>query len=254
MSIVSLEFAGKYAVITGATRGIGRAAALELARRGAHVVCLGRTVGALEELDDEIQALDNGSAATLVPLDLNDGDAIDRLGAALYERWGYIDILVGNAGILGPLSPLAHVSVKAWQPVLDINVTANWRLLRSMDPLLRGSKAGRAVYVTSGAAWKARPFWGPYAISKAALDAMVTTYAAEVENTEIKVNLLSPGATATKMRAEAMPGENPDTLPTAQDVALSILMLCDDALERTGHVFDHRTQSFLELGAPVAVG
>ena len=246
-----VDFADKIALVTGATRGIGYATALALASEGAHIYCLGRTVGALEELDDAIVAA--GGSATLVPLDLNDGDGIDRLGAAIHERWGRLDVLVGNAGILGPLSPLAHIDVKHFQPVIDINITANWRLLRSMDPLLKVADNGRAVFVTSGAAWKTRPFWGPYALSKAALDAMISTYAAELEGSAVKANLLSPGATRTKMRAEAMPGENADTLPDPAEIAASVLMLCQPDLEHTGTIFDHRSGQFTRIRPPVAI-
>ncbi len=169
----------RIALVTGASRGIGRAMALALARRGAHVVALARTQGALDELDDEIGAM--GGQATLVPCDLADFDALDRLGAALFDRFGRLDVLVGNGGILGPLTPLAHADPKDWNKVMAVNVTANWRLIRSLDPLLRASSAGRALFITSGAAHRARmkPYWGPYAVSKAALEAIARTYAAE---------------------------------------------------------------------------
>lgn len=192
--------------MTGASRGIGRALALELARDGAHVVALARTQGGLEELDDEIRAL--GGAATLVPCDLADFDALDRLGATLFERWGKLDVLVGNAGLLGVLTPLAHVDPKEWNRVMAVNVTANWRLIRSMDPLLRRSDAGRAIFVTSGASRRIVPYWGAYATSKAALDMMVGIYAAEVAHTQVKVNLFNPGPMRTFMRREAFPGED----------------------------------------------
>ncbi len=172
---------GRIALVTGASRGIGRATALELAKAGAHVIAVARTVGGLEELDDEIRAA--GSAATLVPIDLKDFDAIDRLGAAVLERWGKLDILVGNAGMLGPLSPLGHVEPKAFDEVMAVNVTANWRLIRSLDPLLQASDAGRALFVSSGAAHKTMAYWGPYSISKAALQALAMTYAAETQRT-----------------------------------------------------------------------
>jgi NAD(P)-dependent dehydrogenase (short-subunit alcohol dehydrogenase family) len=243
-----MEFEGKIALVTGATRGIGRAVALELARGGAHVFCLGRTVGALEELDDEIKSLPG--QATLVPLDMTDGDGLDRLGAAIAERHEKLDILIGNAGVLGPLSPLSHIREKHFQPVIDVNIIGNWRLLRAMDPLLRSSDAGRAVFVTSGAAWKAKPYWGPYALSKAALDVMISTYAAETDKSAIRANLFSPGATATKMRAEAMPGENPETLPDPTVVAKSLLTLCAADLSATGTIYDFRSSSFTRLTAP----
>ena len=205
----------RIALVTGATRGIGRAIALELARRGAHVIATGRTQGALEELDDEIRKL--GGEATLAPCDLKDYAALDRLGLAIHQRWGKLDILVGNAGILGPVSPLAHVDPPKWEETFAINVTANWRLIRSMDELLRASDAGRAVFVTSGAGSKAEmtPYMGPYATSKAALDALARTYAAETANTSrVRVMVANPGPLRTRMRATLMPGEDPATLQT----------------------------------------
>lgn len=211
------QFEDKIVLVTGASRGIGYAVSLAFAREGAHVIAVARTEGALEELDDAIK--DAGGTATLVPLDLTDYEGVDRLGAAIYERWGKLDVLIGNAGDLGVISPIGHVQPKDWHKAMDINVNANWRLLRSMDPLLRAADAGRAVFVTSGAAQKCNPFWGPYAVSKAALEALVKTYAAESADTNIRANLLSPGPMRTAMRAKAMPGEDPDTLPHPDDVA-----------------------------------
>ncbi|CDO60857.1 Oxidoreductase, short-chain dehydrogenase/reductase family [Candidatus Phaeomarinobacter ectocarpi] len=211
------QFENKTVLITGASRGIGYAVALAFAREGAHVIAVARTEGALEELDDAIQS--EGGSATLVPLDLTDYEGVDRLGAALFERWGKLDVLIGNAGDLGVISPIGHVQPKDWHKAIDINVNANWRLLRSMDPLLQAADAGRAVFVTSGAAQKCNPFWGPYAVSKAALEALVKTYAAESANTNVRANLLSPGPVRTAMRAKAMPGEDPGTLPHPNDVA-----------------------------------
>lgn len=211
------QFDNKTVLITGASRGIGYAVALAFAREGAHVIAVARTEGALEELDDAIQS--EGGSATLVPLDLTDYEGVDRLGAALFERWGKLDVLIGNAGDLGVISPIGHVQPKDWHKAIDINVNANWRLLRSMDPLLQAADAGRAVFVTSGAAQKCNPFWGPYAVSKAALEALVKTYAAESANTKVRANLLSPGPVRTAMRAKAMPGEDPNTLPHPNDVA-----------------------------------
>lgn len=211
------QFENKTVLITGASRGIGYAVALAFAREGAHVIAVARTEGALEELDDAIQS--EGGSATLVPLDLTDYEGVDRLGAALFERWGKLDVLIGNAGDLGVISPIGHVQPKDWHKAIDINVNANWRLLRSMDPLLQAADAGRAVFVTSGAAQKCNPFSGPYAVSKAALEALVKTYAAESANTNVRANLLSPGPVRTAMRAKAMPGEDPGTLPHPNDVA-----------------------------------
>ena len=177
----------RIALVTGASRGIGRAAALALAKSGAHVVALARTQGGLEELDDEIRALrpEEPEATTLVPMDLRDFAAIDRLGEALNRRWGRLDAFVGNAGVLGLLTPLHQLDPKTWDDVMAVNVTANWRLIRSLDPLLRLSDAGRVAFITSGAASRAdlRAYWGPYAVSKAALDALARTYAAETLNT-----------------------------------------------------------------------
>lgn len=214
---------GRIALITGASRGIGRATALLFAKEGAHCVVTARTTGALEELDDEINSL--GGSATLVPMDLTDYPAIDRLGAGLYERFGKLDVLVGNGGMLGKLTPLTHTDPKIWDQVMAVNATANWRLLRSMDPLLRQSDAGRVIMLTSSVGAHGRAYWGVYAASKAALENLTQTYAAETEKTSIRVNLLNPGATRTRMREEAYPGEDPDTLKPAETVANSILEL-----------------------------
>ncbi|MCW5695358.1 MAG: SDR family NAD(P)-dependent oxidoreductase [Bauldia sp.] len=228
--------AGRVVLVTGASRGIGYAAARALAEAGAHIIAVARTVGGLEELDDEIRAV--GGEATLVPLDLADGAGIDRLGAAIAERWGRLDGLLGNAGQLGLITPLAHLDVAVWDNVMAINLTANWRLIRSLDPLLRASTAGRAVFVTSGAAWHFRPYWGPYAVSKAALEALVRTYAAETSKTRLRVNLLAPGVVRTAMRAKAMPGEDPETLPPPEKVAPAIVRLLSPAFTETGVLYD----------------
>jgi NAD(P)-dependent dehydrogenase (short-subunit alcohol dehydrogenase family) len=238
---------GRIALVTGASRGLGRAAALALAAEGAHVVALARTQGGLEELDDEIKRL--GGSATLVPADIQDFDALDRLGAALHERWKKLDILIGNAGILGKLTPLAHVDVKLWNEVMAVNVTANWRLIRSFDPLLQRSDAGRAVFVTSGLATKCWPYWGPYSISKAALEAMVKTYAGEVQSTAVRANCFSPGATRTKMRAQAMPGEDPMTLPTPDQVAAQIVPMCALSFSDNGSVYKYSAEGLFKQSA-----
>jgi NAD(P)-dependent dehydrogenase (short-subunit alcohol dehydrogenase family) len=240
--------ADSIALVTGASRGIGHAVALTLADAGAHVVALARTVGGLEELDDAIRAA--GGSATLVPLDLTDYAGIDRLGAALAERYGRLDVLVGNAGILGPISPLGHVEPKAWDEVFAINVTANWRLIRSMDPLLQRAEAARAVFLTSGAASNFRAYRGPYSISKAALEGLVRTYAAETASTQVRVNLFNPGPTRTRMRAQFMPGEDPATLPKPEQVAEKILTLCLPTFTETGKLYDYRAQRLLEFRAP----
>ena len=215
---------GKIALVTGASRGLGASMALALAKEGAHIIAMARTQGGLTELDDAIRAV--GGTATLVPADMKDCDAIDRLGAAIFERWKRLDILIGNAGILGKLTPMPHVEPKMWDDVMAVNVTANYRLIRSLDPLLRAADHGRAVFVTSGLANKCWAYWGPYSISKAALEAMVKTYAAETLQTNLKVNCFSPGATRTKMRATAMPGEDPETLPHPDAVAAEMIPMC----------------------------
>jgi NAD(P)-dependent dehydrogenase (short-subunit alcohol dehydrogenase family) len=238
----------KIALVTGASRGIGAAAAEALAACGAHIVAVARTVGGLEELDDRIKA--NGGTATLVPLDITDYDGLDRLGGALHERFGKLDILVGNAGMLGPLSPLGHIDPKQWDNVMAVNVTANWRLIRSMDPLLRAADAGRAIFVSSGAATNVRAYWGPYAVTKSALDALARTYAEETRNTPVRVNIFNPGSTRTKMRAQAMPGEDPMTLPTAEEVAAHILKLADPNLQETGLIYEAREKRFLAFRRP----
>jgi NAD(P)-dependent dehydrogenase (short-subunit alcohol dehydrogenase family) len=240
--------ADRIALVTGASRGIGYATALALTRQGAHVVAMARTVGGLEELDDAIRAA--GGSATLVPVDLKDSEGIARLGAALNERYGRLDIMVGNAGILGPLSPLGHVEPKAWDDVIAVNVTANWHLIRSMDPLLRLSDAGRAVFLTSGLGSNPRAYWGPYAVSKAALDALARTYAAETANTNVRVNLFSPGPTRTRMRAAAMPGEDPATLKTSDTVAEKIVDLCLPDFQETGKLYDYRRGRLIALQPP----
>lgn len=240
---------GRIALVTGASRGIGAAVAVALARTGAHVVAVARTTGGLEELDDRVR--DAGGSATLVPLDLKDSDGIDRLGAALHGRYGRLDVLVGNAGILGSLSPLGHVEPKVWDDVMAVNVTANWRLIRAMDPLLQASAAGRAVFLTSGAASSAKAYWGPYSVSKAALDALARTYAAENANTKLRVNLFNPGPTRTRMRGAAMPGEDPETLPTPEDVGDGILPLCHADWSANGALFDFPSKT-LRLSPPPA--
>ncbi len=226
------RLSGRIALITGASRGIGRATALTFAREGAHCILTARTTGALEELDDEITSL--GGSATLVPMELTDYPAIDRLGAGLYERFGKLDILIGNAGILGKLGPVTHTDPKIWDQVIAINLTANWRLLRSLDPLLRQSDAGRVVMLTSSVGATPRAYWGAYAVSKAALENMTLTYAAEVEKTALRVNLLNPGATRTRMREEAYPGEDPNSLKPAEDVAGVILDLSVPECQKHG--------------------
>ncbi|GHF28875.1 short-chain dehydrogenase [Kordiimonas sediminis] len=226
----------RVALVTGASRGIGRAVALELAKAGVHVIAVARTrsQSALEALDDEIN--ESGGSCTLVPLDLKDGDAIDRLGGAIYERWGKLDILIGNAGVLGPMSPLGHIDPKDWAELLDVNLTANFRLIRSMDPLLKLAENARAVFVSSGAAGKHRAYWGGYATTKAALEELVLTYCSECNITNIKCNIVDPGPIRTKMRASAVPGEDPLTLPTPEDIAPLFLELCSPDQTKHGEI------------------
>jgi NAD(P)-dependent dehydrogenase (short-subunit alcohol dehydrogenase family) len=229
---------GRVALVTGASRGLGRAFALALAAQGAHVLLLARTQGGLEEVYDDITT--KGGAATGVPMDLTDYDAIDRLGGVVAERWGRLDVLVGNAGMLGPITPVSHIAPEQFEKAMAVNVTANARLIRAFEPLLLAAPAGRAVFVTSGAASSAKPFWGTYSTTKAALDALVKTWAHEQENTALRVNLLSPGPVRTAMRAQAMPGEDPDTLPQAEDIAPLCLELCAPELNQTGEIFRYQ--------------
>lgn len=239
---------GRIALITGASRGIGAATALALARAGAHVVAVARTVGGLEELDDGIRAA--GSSATLVPLDLKDYDGIDRLAAALNERYGKLDALIGNAGVLGATSPLAHVEPKTWDDAIAVNLTANWRLIRAMDPLLRASDAGRVVMVTSGAAARARAYWGPYSVTKAGLELLARTYAAETATTPVRVNLFNPGPIRTRLRATAMPGEDPMTLTTPEQTAPHIVELCLPSFGESGKLYDFPTRTLQVFRGP----
>lgn len=240
--------ANRIALVTGASRGIGAAAALALARAGAHVVAVARTVGGLEELDDRIR--EAGGEATLVPLDLKDTDGIARLAAALGERYGRLDVLVGNAGVLPVLSPLDHIEPKAWDEALAVNATANWHLIRFLHPLLMRSDAGRAVFVTSGAASRARAYWGAYAASKAALDTLVRTYAAETEATHVRVNLFGPGGTRTRMYQGAYPGIDLETVPTPEQVAEKIIPLCLPGFTETGKIFEYRSGKLKSFQPP----
>ncbi|NVN86612.1 MAG: SDR family oxidoreductase [Rhodopseudomonas sp.] len=245
-----LPLASRIALVTGASRGIGYATALALAKAGAHVIAVARTQGGLEELDDEIRKLGRDSA-TLVPLDLTDFDAIARLGAALYERHGKLDILVGNAGIAGPSSPLGHIELKPWTDVIAINLTANFQLIRCMEPLLRASDAGRAVFITSGSAGKAPAYRGPYAASKAALDCLVRVWAKETATTTpIRVNLFNPGPTRTKMRAKVMPGEDPQTLTTPDQVAELIVPMCLPSWSAAGQIYDYPSRALKNIEPP----
>lgn len=233
------DLAGKIVLVTGASRGIGYFAAREAGRRGAHVVAVARTVGGLEELDDEIRAA--GSETTLVPLDLTDFDGLDRLGKAIFDRWGRLDGVIGNAASLGPITPVAHIKPRDFDRTFALNVTANYRLIRSVDLLLRQSAAGRAVFVSSSAAESARPYWGLYAASKAALETLVKSYADETAASTVRVNLFRPGAVRTAMRAQAMPGEDPETLPHPEAVAPRLVDMVAPAYAATRQLVDFRT-------------
>ena len=240
--------ASRIALVTGASRGIGHATARALAKAGAHIVAVARTQGGLEELDDEIRK--EGGSATLVPLSLTDFEGIARLGAALHERHGRLDILVGNAGIAGPSSPLGHIELKPWSDVMAVNATANFQLIRCMEPLLRQSDAGRAVFVTSGASHKAPAYIGPYSASKAALEALVRVWAHETASTPIRVNLFDPGPIRTRMRAAVFPGEDPMTLDTPEQAAEFIIPMCTPSWAETGKLYDYETRELMSFRPP----
>jgi NAD(P)-dependent dehydrogenase (short-subunit alcohol dehydrogenase family) len=230
---------GRIALVTGASRGIGAAVARRFAQEGAHLILVARTSAGLEELDDDIQKI-TGTPATLVPMDLTDYDEIDRMGAALHERFGHLDILVGNAGILGTLSPMGHIDPKVWDQTMAINLTANWRLVRSMDPLLQRSDAGRAIFVTSSVGAEARAYWSAYSVSKAALEMMAKIYAEENTKGTVRVNLLNPGGTRTGMRAQAMPGEDPLSVKAPEEVTEAFVQLAEPSCEHNGVTLDCR--------------
>jgi len=245
---MSVNLTGKVALVTGASRGIGYFTALELAKAGAHVVACARTVGGLEDLDDAIKAV--GGSATLVPFDLADMNAIDALGASIFERWGKLDILVANAGVLGVISPIGHIEAKVFEKVMTINVTATWRLIRSVDPLLTRSEAGRAVILSSAAAHRCRPFWGAYSASKAAVEALARTWAGETQSTPLRVTSVDPGATRTAMRAQAVPGEDPETLPHPSQVAKAMMPLLAPDYTETGKLFIVRENKLVGYQMP----
>ncbi len=232
MTMAALQ--DRVALITGASRGIGAALALELARLGAQCVLVARTQGGLEEVDDAIRSA-GGKPATLLPFDLQKAEKdIDMIGPSIVERFGRLDILVHNAGALNKLTPVAHIEPRDWAEVMAVNLTASWRLIRSCDPPLRASDAGRAVFVTTGRVLRPRAYWGMYGASKAGMEHLVTTWAQEVEGTPLRVNLVDPEIVATKMRATAMPGEDPATIPQPADVAPGIAALCLPSETRNG--------------------
>ena len=245
---MNINLEGRIALVTGASRGIGYFTALELAKAGAHVIACARTVGGLEELDDAIKAV--GGSATLVPFDLADMEAIDRLGGSIFERWGKLDILVANAGVLGVISPIGHIEAKVFERVMNINVNATWRLIRSVDPLLTRSDAGRAVIMSSGAAHKCRPFWSAYSASKAAVEALARSWAGETQTTPLRITSVDPGATRTAMRAQAVPGEDPMSLPHPSEVAKAILPLVGPGVTETGKLFIVRENKLVDYRLP----
>lgn len=226
---------GRIALITGASRGIGAAVARRFAAEGAHLILTARTVGGLEEVDDEIRRI--GGQATLIPADLTMMEQIDKMGGAIYARFKRLDILVGNAATLGTLSPVAHVAPLVWEEAITLNTTVNYRLIRSFDPLLRQSDAGRAIFVTSSAAQKCPPYWGTYAVSKAALETLVRTYAGEMSNTNVRANLIDPGSVRTSLRAEAFPGEDPMKQAAPEDVTDPFVTLAEAGFQENGVVF-----------------
>jgi NAD(P)-dependent dehydrogenase (short-subunit alcohol dehydrogenase family) len=231
---------GKVAVVTGASRGIGKATALALAKEGAHIIAVARTIGALEALDDEIKAV-SGNAATLVPLDITDFDALDRLGGVIMEKYGKLDILIANAGFLADITPVSHLKPKTFDKLMNVNVTANYRLIRSLDPLLRAADHGRAVFMgSSNVARNPRHFWGGYATSKAALECLVKTYAQEIERSNLRVNILNPGPIRTAMRAKAAPGEDASKLDTPEDLMPLMMQLCSPEFNDNGIVADYK--------------
>ncbi|MBV2185260.1 MAG: SDR family NAD(P)-dependent oxidoreductase [Rhizobium sp.] len=245
---MTVDLKGRIALVTGASRGIGYYTALELAKAGAHVIACARTVGGLEELDDAIKAV--GGTATLVPFDLADMNAIDALGASINERWGKLDILVANAGLLGVISPIGHIEAKVFEKVMTINVTATWRLIRSVEPLLVKSDQGRALIMSSAAAHKCRPFWGAYSVSKAAVEALARTWAGETQRLPLRIVSIDPGPTRTAMRAQAVPGEDPSTVPHPSEVAAKLLPLCGPDLTETGKLFVVRENKLVDYRMP----
>jgi NAD(P)-dependent dehydrogenase (short-subunit alcohol dehydrogenase family) len=238
MPVTVPDLSGKLVLVTGATRGIGRAVAVAAALAGAELIITGRTVGALEEVDDEIKA--GGGHATIVEMDMKDTAAMPRLAAAIAERWGRLDGLVANAAILTALTPVGHVTPDDWETNIAVNLTGQWHMIRAFDPLLRAAPAGRAILVTSGAAVGSRPFWGPYAATKAGLEALGRSWAGESEQTSLRINMMNPGGTATTMRASAFPGEDPASLPQPADIAPAFLALLAEDCPWHGDVVNAR--------------
>ncbi|MGD9769692.1 MAG: SDR family NAD(P)-dependent oxidoreductase [Pseudolabrys sp.] len=248
MNTTNKPLSDRIALVTGASRGIGAAVALALAEQGAHIVAVSRTAGALEELDDRIVAA--GSTTTLVPLDVKDTDGILRLALAIHERYGKLDVLVGNAGVLGTGSPVDHIEPKSWNDTFAVNLTANWHFLRAFDPLLKASDAGRAVFISSGLATKVMAYFSAYSASKAALDMLVRTYAAEVATTNVRANLFNPGRTRTHMMAVAFPGVDPDDLTPPADIAKALVPLCLPSFKENGVLYDYPSRKVLAFQPP----
>ena len=238
MTMPAHDLSGRLVLVTGATRGIGRAVAVAAAQAGAELIITGRTIGALEEVDDEIRTV--GGTATIVQLDMTDFPAIPRLAAAIASRWQRLDGFVANAGMLPALTPVGHVTEDAWNDSMAVNLTGQWHMIRALDPLLRAAPAGRAILVSSGAAVGSRPFWGPYAAAKAGLEALGRSWAGESEQTNLRINIMNPGGTATKMRASAFPGEDPATLPTPEQIAPAFLTLLSDQCQHHGDLVSAR--------------
>lgn len=232
------RLAGRIALVTGASRGIGAAVAKRFAAEGAHLVLVARSQGGLEEVDDAVRAA--GGTATLCPVDLTEFEKIDQMAFAMGERFGHLDVLVGNAGTLGELAPAGHVDPKLWAETMAVNVTANWRLIRGFDPLLRRSDAGRAIFVTSAAARLQPAYWSAYAASKAALESLVRCYAAELGKTNVKANLVDPGVVRTRLRAKAFPGEDPESLPAPEAVTDAFVDLGEPTCSRQGELVQAR--------------
>ncbi|WP_455474510.1 SDR family NAD(P)-dependent oxidoreductase [Bartonella sp. B30(2025)] len=239
---------GRVALVTGASRGIGYHLALELAARGAHIIAVARTISGLTELESQIRK--KGTSVTLVPLDLHSMENINSLSISIGNQWKKLDIMVANAGILGTLSPIAHIENAVFEDVFQINFMSQWHLIKAMDPLLHKSDAGRVILLSSSVAHRPRAFWGPYAASKAALEIIARSWAEEVKQTQIKINCVNPGATRTTMRAQAMPHEDPQTLPSPQEVAAKIVHLSSPNLKETGKLFDVRENRFMNYHAP----
>ncbi len=229
---------GRIVLVTGASRGIGYASAIELAKAGAHIIAVARTQGGLEDLDDDIKKI--GAEATLVPMDLKQFDGIDQLGLVIHERWGRLDGLLANAGVLGEMAPVPHIDPKKFDEAVAVNLTANYRLIRSLDPLLRESSSGRAVFLGSRASISRKAFWGAYAASKSAMEALVMCWADETENLPLNINIVWPGPVRTQMRAKAMPGEDPDILPKPKEIAKKIVPLLAPDCSKHGQIINLR--------------